>query len=819
MGNVYVTNWTALVDAIKSTKYTEPTNIIWQGSTKYIDYLEIPTGFTFGTAGVKGGSNISIRLCFYGLTIGTIRTTSTQTDGSHYVSKATDQNQGLYYGLVGNGLNGFSISDLTVENLVLSNPRDCFAKADFYNCYFDNIEVEENEKNDLYFQSFRRLNPDYYFECMPLGGIGYGCEKSVINVKTKDLPINVRDHMECCEYNINIDKIENPTKYNEEGFFIIPNRMKNCYISGNITKKDETQEDLTILFGGGANPITTNTVCAFHSDVKINVETNLFKWDDSAYWCWNVGSQSLKKQDNVPDSQLITIGDLRNPDILRSKNIDFLVDDGFRWEQYGNGFGGDERFRLNPRINGGVIFLPLYKYPYTPIPEDDGEVEDNNICVYDMHTQQHEFFNNNGLAVLHPTNCKVTEELNGGWRVTIEHPKDADGKWQYIREFNILKVLGQLYIIRKVIIRKSSVYANAEHISYHLNDYWIFPPFSIAGYKGQTLIDSIIAQMDDLWESRPTRYIFNITTDIDSVETFRDWYEIQDGHTPYEMLLGASGFIAKLNGELYRDNFSMSINHRMEKAKDNAFILHPDLNVTSIEKTVDLETFCTYFRAYDNFGGWYAVSWVPTGLERQYPHNIVRSQNFYYDEDYYDFDMLCRDGFAYFKQNCCPLISYRIQVKDLKRHKDYKQFINNFRFKVGDVGLVWDSDGSRWLELEITKTVKDGITGDCLEVTIGDARSFTRPNGYSVTFDRNYEVKVDPESGDAETQEEKKQDIGEDTDLTDYEFDEFGNVLRYIGTTKAVKMPKVDGKIITLNAFNFTEITELNVSEGIEVIE
>lgn len=818
MGTVYVTNWTALIDAIKNKNYTEKTFIVWSGSTKYIDYIEVPTGYTFDTAGVKGGSNVEIQIFFRGLTIGTIRTTSLQADGSHYMSAVSSGQSGLYYGIKGiYGQSGMSISGLNVENLILSNPRDCFFVGEMHSCYFDNIEVEENEKNDLYFQRFRRLNPDYYFESIPLMAEHFSIEKSCISVKTKDLPINVRGDLECCEYNVNIEKLENPTKYNENGFVIRQNKAKNCYIGGNITKKDETQDDLTLYFSGDL--AAENTVYAYHSAVMIDVLSNVFQQNDSAYWCWNVGSQSLKKQDYVPDSQLITIGDLRNPDILRSKNIDFLVDDGFRWEQYESGFGGDERFRLNPRINGGVIFLPLYKYPYEPIPEDDGEVEDNNICIYDMHTQQHEFFNNDGLAVLHPTNCKVTEELNGGWRVTIEHPKDADGKWQYIREFNILKVLGQLYIIRKVIIRKSSVYANAEHISYHLNDYWIFPPFSIAGYKGQTLIDSILAQMDDLWESRPTRYIFNITTDIDSVETFRDWYEIQDGHTPYEMLLGASGFIAKLNGELYRDNFSMSINHRMENAKDNAFILHPDLNVTSIEKTVDLETFCTYFRAYDNFGGWWAVSWIPTGLERQYPHNIVRSQNFYYDEDYYSFDMLERDGMAYFKQNCTPLISFRIQVKDLKRHKDYKQFINNFRFKVGDVGLVWDSDGSRWLELEITKTVKDGVTGDCLEVTIGDARSFTRPNGYSVTFDRNYEVKVDPESGDAETQEEKKEDVGEDTELTDYEFDSDGNVLRYIGTTKAVKMPKIDGKIITLNAFNFTEITELNVSEGIEVIE
>jgi hypothetical protein len=160
-------------------------------------------------------------------------------------------------------------------------------------------------------------------------------------------------------------------------------------------------------------------------------------------------------------------------------------------------------------------------------------------------------------------------------------------------------------------------------------------------------------------------------------------------------------------------------------------------NLTGIRRTVDLTTFCTYFRGYDvsdpetAYQAWFAVSWDPSTLPRAYPRNIVRSENFSYDlEAEFTDGRLERDTMTFFNQNCAPLISYELNVIDLKRNPDYKLFDNNYRYKVGDKGKVWDERLKSWIELEITRTEKDGITGDCTKVVIGTQRSFTRPSGY-----------------------------------------------------------------------------------------
>lgn len=540
----------------------------------------------------------------------------------------------------------------------------------------------------------------------------------------------------------------------------------------------------------------------------------------------------------VPENIGELLLDLKNLDILAAHDMGVVEDDGDRWLKYNtpeNKIGESTRRKIHQLTNDGYPFLPLWYYPYEPDPDPKGKPDYEYICVFDMQTKQDKF-EDNGLAILTPTACKVTEELNGGWNVILVHPKDPENRWRYILEMNILKVLGQLFIIRKVTVRNAansqSVTAYAEHISYHLNDYWLFPGTSIAAYTGEGIIKSIQRQMYDgdpeksAWQ---TRYTFQIESDLDSVEDLKEWYDMPEGHTAYEMLIGNNGFTSLVGGELYRDNFYMSINERMEFADDNAFELHPALNLKAIEKTVDLQTFCTYFKAYDQYGGWWAVSWDPSTMPRRYPHNVVRSQNFTFDVDpeYYSFSMLERKGQDFFKRNCAPLVSFKIQVQDLKHHPDYKDFTNNYRFKVGDIGKIWDEDEQRYYELEVTKTVHDGITGECIEVVIGTERSFTRPASYPITLDRNYKWDVIDEY-DPDNPPDPPEPPYEPTTIDDYIYTESEDAITlilYIGSETRVLVPAADGnnkpvKYIKSSCFdgNF-KLEAVTVPENIEVIE
>ena len=47
-------------------------------------------------------------------------------------------------------------------------------------------------------------------------------------------------------------------------------------------------------------------------------------------------------------------------------------------------------------------------------------------------------FSKNGLGLLAPSVCTVSETLNGTWELTLEHPLDDTGKWQRLQEERII---------------------------------------------------------------------------------------------------------------------------------------------------------------------------------------------------------------------------------------------------------------------------------------------------------------------------------------------------------------------------------------------
>ena len=58
------------------------------------------------------------------------------------------------------------------------------------------------------------------------------------------------------------------------------------------------------------------------------------------------------------------------------------------------------------------------------------------ICIYDKLSTD---FSTNGLGALAPTECTVSETLNGRWEIRLEHPYDAWGKWQRLAQGRILR--------------------------------------------------------------------------------------------------------------------------------------------------------------------------------------------------------------------------------------------------------------------------------------------------------------------------------------------------------------------------------------------
>ena len=58
------------------------------------------------------------------------------------------------------------------------------------------------------------------------------------------------------------------------------------------------------------------------------------------------------------------------------------------------------------------------------------------ICVYPASCTD---FSGNGLGVVTPMSCTVTETLNGEWELTLVHDIDERGKWKRLSEGCILR--------------------------------------------------------------------------------------------------------------------------------------------------------------------------------------------------------------------------------------------------------------------------------------------------------------------------------------------------------------------------------------------
>lgn len=403
-------------------------------------------------------------------------------------------------------------------------------------------------------------------------------------------------------------------------------------------------------------------------------------------------------------------------------------------------------WRIDSAVNDGLPYhelMPgLERIEINPVPQ--GEY----ICVFDLRTNQNDF-ETNGICVLTPTECKITEQLNGTYFVQLEHAMDEDGKWRTILEYNILKVKGQLFRIVRVDHswrgNAGKVTAIAEHIFYQMNDAWIPEVCGVAGTDGEHLVSSALAWGDYHYEQGNVIYAFNGHSNIPDSDIPREvgenkWRVRSSGMTPVDFFLGSDGMISTFGGELYRNNFYFSIDQRMEGAEDNAFDLHVGLNLTGITRSVDASNVVTYYGGVDNYGNGFWVSWVPWLFERQFPHHVVRQKNYNYREN--NMAVLIKDVQRDFGKNYAPIIGYRVALADARRNPDFAEVIGNPRYRVGDKGRIYDERVGGYVAQEITRTVYNAIKEEMEEVEFGSFVSFTRPDNYNPS--RGQEVIINP---------------------------------------------------------------------------
>lgn len=383
-------------------------------------------------------------------------------------------------------------------------------------------------------------------------------------------------------------------------------------------------------------------------------------------------------------------------------------------------------------ITTGAYYAGINLQPPPVIPIKRGEY----ITIYDSRTPQDKF-DTHGLGVLNPTVCEISETLNGSYTLSIEHPIDPYGKWQYIKIHNIIKALGQLFIIRVVEEHwsgsKGSVTANAEHIFYGLNDY-LLPhgrSFSASGARNwaKDYINVALTVAKEAYFDGATNYEYsygiNDRTPVTSV--FRDkWNITPEPMNISQLIIGENMLLADTNTQLYRDNFYFSLYERKENTKDNAFEIRIGLNLTGIKRTVDSSTLVTHFTGYNDSGGVFSISWTERTTLKYAPHAIRKEMKF----DASSWNGFVKQVSDFWSKNCYPLASYEVDLEAAATNSDFEEFTGKADYTVGNKGIVYDKRLGERLELQITGTVIDAIRNKVKKVSFGGTRNFVGSNSY-----------------------------------------------------------------------------------------
>lgn len=374
-----------------------------------------------------------------------------------------------------------------------------------------------------------------------------------------------------------------------------------------------------------------------------------------------------------------------------------------------------------------VMFPKMYNYLYEP---PDPIYQPSYICVYDMHNA-FDAFDNNGLAILCPTKCEITEELNGMYELELEHPFDSEGRWKHLLELNIIKANGQLFRIysKQTTMSSDGVKVRtvkARHIFYDLNDKLLLDvrPENKDGYH---FIEWIMTHMyDDDPDGYYPVYEYEYYSDIEDTGTA---YYI--GTSVTGALLGEDNcFINRIGGEIHRDNFYFSINKSKETASENSFDIKYGVDMIDIEETIDYSDVITQLRAKDNFGNTWEVFYTPT---MRLHHNVSRSIILDYEEE--NAPQFHQDADNYFRMYCQPSINYKVTFADLRNCELYKDFIGLQKCLVGDTGTIYCEELGISTTQKIVKKTVDVLTQSTVSVELGNlTSSLTRRDKYAGTL-------------------------------------------------------------------------------------
>lgn len=333
-------------------------------------------------------------------------------------------------------------------------------------------------------------------------------------------------------------------------------------------------------------------------------------------------------------------------------------------------------------------------------------------------------FTSNGLGAIMPSLCDITQELNGMYELEIEHLLDAAGKWQLLIEGNIIKADGQLFRIYKKRKDITRIYINARHIFYDLLDNMI-EDARPTDLNGAAALNWILTR---------TQYSHGFTSTSDILATSTAYYVRKN---PVEAILGENGIVTRWNGELLRDNYTISLKGSL--GLDRGVVISYGKNIVGIEEELDFDAVATRIMPLGYDALMLPEVYIDSALINNYPKPKIRIIEFPdikideqngIDEDTAIISLRAAAS-AYMTANSIdtPSVNYKVNFIELSNTEQYKSYAVLERVYLGDTVTIKHKILNFSLTAKCIKYKKDVLRNKYKEIELGN---FKRNVGSSI---------------------------------------------------------------------------------------
>lgn len=348
-----------------------------------------------------------------------------------------------------------------------------------------------------------------------------------------------------------------------------------------------------------------------------------------------------------------------------------------------------------------------------------------------VYARGNENFDSNGDMTLLPTTCELSTEINGAWELTMSHPIDKEGRWEYLEEEAVISAPTfrddhQLFRIDKCVKTDTTVEITAYPIFFDSADDCILMDTRPTDRSGQDALDIMMEGSRYSGQS-------DITTGGTAYFIRRNLMDAINGENE-------PTFVRVWGGEILYDNFTVIINERI--GGNYGVEIRYGKNMDGLSYTVNMSDVVTRIIpvAYNGRMMSGNAPWVDSPNINKYAKKYIREVKFDDVKLYEDVrgeteeneDTICRtqeELDSVLKERCeemydsgadTPDVTIEVNMIDLSQTDQYKDFQGLVTVSLGDTVRCINSKLGIASNARVIRLTWDCITNRSAGMTLGD---------------------------------------------------------------------------------------------------